>query len=156
MKTFVRHSVLVLIASVCATLNGYAQSGNFQEKKEHIEALKASFITQKLNLTRDEAQKFWPVYNEYQDAKEALRKERHEEFKKYKETFDSLSEKELTEFVDKQIIYRQRELDIDKKYHAEFKSVLPIKKVAMLYRAEDEFRKEVLKEIQNRKPGTGN
>ncbi len=125
---------------------------NQQEKKEHIEQLKISFITQKLDFTRDEAQKFWLVYNEYHDALEALRKERREKFKGYRERFDELSEKEMTELADEQIIHRQRELDLMKKYHAEYKSVLPIKKVAMLYRAEEEFKREVLKEVQNRKP----
>lgn len=151
MKTTIVYLLTFVIVS-CATFSAYAQPEKFQEKKEHIEALKASFITQKLNLTKEEAQKFWPVYNEYQDAKDALHKEQREEFKNYKDRFDQLSEKELTEFVDKQIIYRQRELDIDKKYHAEFKGTLPIVKVALLYRAEQEFRREVLKEMQNRKP----
>jgi hypothetical protein len=52
--------------------------------------------------------------------------------------------------VDKQIIYRQRELDVRKKYHAEFKGVLPVKKVALLYRAEDEFKASVLREFKSR------
>lgn len=123
---------------------------HMQDKKEKIEALKVSFITQKLELTREEAQRFWPVYNEYQDAKDALRKERKDLFKNYNERFDDLSEKELTDLVDKQIIYRQRDLDLMKKYHAEFKSILPVKKIALLYRAEDEFRAKVLQEYRSR------
>ena len=40
-----------------------------QERREHyqrIEAIKVAFITKKLDLTTEEAQKFWPVYNNYQ------------------------------------------------------------------------------------------
>jgi hypothetical protein len=55
--------------------------GNMQDKREHIESLKISFITQKLNLTREEAQRFWPIYNEYYDALQSLRTERKEELK---------------------------------------------------------------------------
>lgn len=123
---------------------------NQQDKKEKIEALKVAFITQKLELTREEAQRFWPVYNEYQDAKDALRKERKDLFRNYSERFDELSEKELTDLVDKQIIYRQRDLDLMKKYHAEYKSILPVKKIALLYRAEDEFKAKVLQEFKSR------
>jgi len=123
---------------------------NLQEKKEHIEQLKAAFITQKLDLTREEAQRFWPIYNEYHDALATMRRERKEEFKNYRERFDQLSEKELNEMVDKQIINRQRELDLMKKYHAEFKNVLPLRKVALLYRAEDEFKAKVLQELKRR------
>ncbi len=120
------------------------------DRREHIESLKISFITQKLDLTRDEAQRFWPIYNEYHDALQSLRNERKEELRSYSERFEHLSDKEMTDMVDKQIIYRQRELDVRKKYHAEFKSVLPVKKVALLYRAEDEFKAKVLGEFKAR------
>src|SRR5436190_20382368 len=100
MKTTINYLLTFILVS-CTTFSTYAQPEKFQEKKEHIEALKVSYITQKLNLTKEEAQKFWPVYNEYQDTKDALHKEQREEFKSYKDRFDQLSEKELTEFVDK-------------------------------------------------------
>ena len=133
------------------SLSSIAQpQGTPQDKKERIDALKVSFITQKLELTREEAQRFWPVYNEYQKSRDALRTERKEQFRNYSERFDELSDGELTELVDKQIIYRQRDLDLMKKYHAEFKSVLPVRKVALLYRAEDEFKAKVMQEIKNR------
>jgi hypothetical protein len=41
-----------------------AQNGNGQ-RQEKIQALKIAFITQKLKLTPAEAEKFWPVYNQY-------------------------------------------------------------------------------------------
>ena len=129
-----------------------AQPGKgWEEKKEQIETMKIAFITQKLDLTKEEAQKFWPVYNEYRDALDALRKERREKSRSFNGNFDELSEKELTEMADNQIVYRQRELDLMKKYHAEFKGVLPIKKVAMLYRAEEEFRAQMIREMKQRK-----
>jgi Spy/CpxP family protein refolding chaperone len=120
-------------------------------KREQIEAMRIAFITQKVDLTREEAQKFWPVYNEYRDALSKMRQERHDSYKNYKASFETLSDKEYTEYVDNLIIFRQRELDLMKKYHAEFKAVLPIKKVALLYRAEDEFKKNLLKEAHERK-----
>lgn len=121
------------------------------DKKDQIESMRIGFITQKLELTREEAQKFWPVYNEYRDAMNKMREERHDSYKNYKASFETLTDKEYTEYVDNQIIYRQRELDLMKKYHAEFKGVLPIKKVALLYRAEDEFKKNLIKELNERK-----
>lgn len=122
-----------------------------QEKKERIEALKVSFITQKLDLTKEEAQVFWPVYNEYQDEKHTLRNEKWDDIKDYKSRWNELSDQEIATYVDKKIIYEQRKLDIKKKYHAEFKEVLPMKKVALLYKAEDEFRKHLLNEAKMRK-----
>ena len=140
-------ALAIIMFSLCAA--GQPPKDH-RERCEQIETLKISFITQKLDLTREEAQRFWPVYNEYQDVLRTLRKERKEEFKTYRERFDELTEEDLSEMVDKQIINRQRELDLRKKYHAEFKSILPIKKIALLYRAEDEFKAKVLREFKSR------
>ena len=126
------------------------QGKEYQNKKDKIEAMKIAFITQKLSLTKEEAQSFWPVYNEFDAEKDKLRMERREQYSNYKTNFEGLSEVEITKLVDSQIIFRQRELDLRKKYHVELKGVLPIKKVAMLYRAEEDFKKELLKEAQCR------
>ncbi len=153
MKDIIMKSSLILLLVLFFVLSAISQhpEKSYQDKKEQVEALRVSFITQRLNLTREEAQQFWPVYNEYRDTKTALRKERMDNFKSFREKFDALSEKELTDFADSHIIYRQRDLDIMKKYHAEFKSVLPIKKVALLYRVEEEFKSQVMKQAQGRK-----
>jgi len=150
MKHFIAKTIFGLtVVMFCPTAYGQPPKSP-EDKREQIESLKISFITQKLDLTRDEAQSFWPVYNEYYDALQSLRNERREELRSYSERFEQLSDKEMTDMVDKQIIYRQRELDVRKKYHAEFKSVLPVKKVALLYRAEDEFKAKVLGEFKAR------
>ena len=68
-----------------------------------------------------------------------------------KEDFNQLSDKDVEKVVDGDLVFRQQELDIVKKYHNQFKQVLPIKKVAMLYRAEDDFKKELLEKIKERR-----
>lgn len=122
-------------------------------KKERIEALRVAFITQKLDLTTEEAQKFWPVYNEFQKKKEALHKKRKEEIKNAKEEIDSLTDKQIEALVDGEMAFRQNNLDLEKEYHGKFKTVLPIKKVAKLYRAEEQFTRHLLKQISERKEG---
>lgn len=153
MKTIARTPAALFFALILmAGATAFAQPPHDDgDKKEQIEAMRVAFITQQLNLTREEAQKFWPVYNEYRDGLNAMRKERHEAYKKYKADFASLTDKEYAEYADNEIIFRQRELDLMKKYHAEFKSLLPVKKVALLYRAENEFKKTLLKEAHERK-----
>ena len=59
-----------------------------------------------------------------------------------------MGEKEIEKFVDSELTFRQSELDLLKKYHGQFKQVLPIKKVAMLYRAEEDFKRELLDRIK--------
>src|SRR5258706_14381373 len=85
-----------------------------QEPKEKIESLKIGFLTERLKLTPDEAKVFWPVYNQFQDELEKVRKERRGTFRNPNETFDNMSDKELEKMVDNEIIFRQNELDIMK------------------------------------------
>src|ERR1041385_1102008 len=116
-------------------------------QKEKVESMRIAFLTQKLDLTPEEAQKFWPVYNEFKKKREELQKKHRDERKNLKENIDSLSDKEVEGIVDGEMAFRQKNLDLEKEYHAKFKSVLPIKKVARLYRAEEMFTHRLLEEI---------
>ena len=119
--------------------------------KERVDAMKIGFLTERLNLTSEEAKIFWPVYNMYSDELEKLRKSRRENVINAKENLDELSDAELEKNVDNEIIFRQNELEILKKYHPQFKKILPIKKVAKLYKSEDDFKRRLLEMIQGRK-----
>jgi hypothetical protein len=129
-----------------------AQPGDERgNRREKMEAMKIGFMTKRLNLTPEEAKTFWPVYNQYQNEIDQLRKKRKEERPHDKEALEALPDKAVEKLVDEEIALRQGELDIVKKYHAQFKQVLPIKKVAQLYRTEEDFKRELLKKIQERR-----
>lgn len=121
------------------------------ERKENIETMKIGFLTKRLDLTQGEAEKFWPVYNQYADRLEELRKKRMQDYKDAKQKFDELSDKEVEQAVDNEMTFRQKELDLQKEYHSKFKTVLPIKKVAKLYEAEELFKRELLNKLRDRK-----
>ncbi|MBN8696377.1 MAG: hypothetical protein J0L87_07595 [Bacteroidetes bacterium] len=126
------------------------KKGNHAEKKQNIEAMKIAFITQKLDLTPEEAQQFWPVYNQYNDKLQELRKKRKAEFKENKDNFETLSDKEVEQIVDSEITFKQKEIDLQKEYHAKYKAVLPIKKVAKLYHAEEQFKRVLLEKLKDK------
>ena len=126
-----------------------------EEKREEIEAMKAAFLTRKLDLTPDEAKTFWPVYNQYQDELDKLREDHRKTRRLAREEMDSMGDKEIEKLVDGEILFRQSELDIMKKYNGQFKGVLPMKKVAKLYRAEEDFKRELLQRIQGKGEGGG-
>ncbi len=136
-----------------AFLNAKAQTGNEgrAEKKERVEAMKIAFLTEKLELTAKEAQVFWPLYNEYENKLDGFRKNRKKDALSIAGGLDGLSEKEIETLVDAEIKLRQNELDIQKEYHEKFKKVLPIKKVARLYTAENDFKRQLLKKIKDQR-----
>lgn len=143
--------IVLFLASV---LNLMAQEGpppgdkGPRPGRERVEAMKVGFLTQRLNLSPEEAKTFWPVYNKYQDELESIRKSRRENIVNAKTNFDEMSDKDVEKTVDSELSFRQSELDLLKKYHGQFKQVLPIKKVAKLYRAEEDFKRELLDRIK--------
>ncbi len=147
-----KKTILTICISMLATVIMLAQPGSrMQEKKEQIEAMKIGFITKQLDLTSDEAKNFWPVYNQYQKDLDDLRKRRRGDRRDAKEDFSSMNDKEVEKVVDDEIVFKQNELDIMKRYHSQFKQVLPIKKVAMLYRSEEDFKRELLQKLKERR-----
>lgn len=121
------------------------------EKREDIESLKVAFLTRKLSLTPDEAKKFWPVYDQFANEMKAVKEARADKMKNAKDDIDQLSDKDLEKIVDGDIAFRQQELDVLKKYHSQFKQVLPMRKVAKLYRAEEDFKRELLERIREKR-----
>jgi hypothetical protein len=119
--------------------------------REKVESMKVGFLTERLNLTSEEAKVFWPVYNKYEDELEVLRTSRRENLMNAKKNFDEMNDRDIEKAVDNEIAFRQNELDLLKKFHPQFKQVLPIKKVAKLYRAEEDFKRKLLDMIQEKR-----
>ena len=141
---------LLLVTFLLISISTVAQN-NRPQQKEKIESMKIGFLTNKLDLTPEEAKVFWPVYNNYSDELQTLRKGRLENIQDAKDNFDSMSDADLAKAVDNEINFRQSEIDIIKKYNPQFKKVLPIRKVAKLYKAEEDFKRKILEFIQDRK-----
>lgn len=148
--------ILVFIFSICALI-GFAQRGNGKQgperrqMREKVDAMKIGYLTDYLDLTSDEAKSFWPVYNKFQDELEQLRRDRRLNLLNDQLDFSSMSDGELEKMVDGEIAFHQSELDIQKKYHPQFKRILPMKKVAKLYKAEEEFKKRLLEMIREKR-----
>jgi len=98
-------------------------------KQASIQALKVAFITKDLFLTTDEAQKFWPVYNNY-----------IEELKKVKK--DS---------KDDVLLLEEKSLLVKKKYSIEFKKILlSDDRANKVFLADRDFAMFIKKELQDR------
>lgn len=134
------------------SMAAYSQPGErYQSKREMIRSYKIAFITDRLALTPEEAQKFWPLYNEYEGHRETIQREMFKDDTLDDLNIDLLTEEEATEIADNQIIKAQKLLDLRKEYHIEFKSVLPVKKVLKLYQAERDFQHELIKKLRQDK-----
>ncbi len=145
----------IIIVMVCMlSFSAYAQEKPSKQKREDkVKAWKIAFITERLDLTSDEAQKFWPIFNAFETETKALRE-------KYKLEPDAnkdgqVSEEEAEKALAKQVELRQAQVDLMKKYNIEFKKAIPTRKIVMLYQANEDFKKVLLqrlKKMQQNKP----
>ncbi len=118
---------------------------------EQLNAQRVAFITEKLQLTPEEAQAFWPVYNEYRRKKNELEQTKNQLIRNYAVNRKTLSDEEIEKIADRYVQLEQKQADLLVTYHAKFKKVLPIKKVLMLYRVERQFTTYLLQQIRNQR-----
>lgn len=126
----------------CIDFSIKAQQGN-----EKIEALRADFIQKKISLSSTETTKFWPIYNEYNDKLKALRKNLRQANRK---PIENLSDKECDELYLLDIQTKQAEAELYKSYRDKLKLIIGTKRMVLLHKAENEFKKEILKNIQDK------
>ena len=122
-----------------------------ESKRDKIEALRVSFISQKVNFTTQEAQVFWPLYNEYQDKIVATRKAFRQQYNK-NTNYNFATDKEAEAYLNAELTLKQKELEYYKEYQEKFKKIIPVKKIALLLKAEEEFKKELIKNIKGNSP----
>ncbi|MDQ3109339.1 MAG: hypothetical protein M3R17_05550 [Bacteroidota bacterium] len=111
---------------------------------ERVQALKVAFITERLDLTPAEAEKFWPVYNEYQDKREAVRRQLQADYKIIREQADQLTPEELTRIADEEVSLKAKDAALVSEMHEKLKKILPPKKLAQLYVAEEDFKRRLV------------
>lgn len=142
-------SLMMIMMSVFS----FGQAGNEKQTckldDEKIKAEKVAFITEKLDLTVKEAQAFWPVYNEFNSKMDLLFKEEHKIAKELKKNIATLSDKDIETKLDRLVEINEEKAKLEKTYHESYKSVLPVKKVALLYQADREFRKYLLQKYKD-------
>lgn len=120
---------------------------------EKIKSLKVAFITEKLSLSSKEAQEFWPVYNAYEEKRDALRKREHSEIKNKIKDADALTEKEAGQILKQYIQLEEEEEELDNDFLKEVSSVISAKKTLLLLRSEEEFKRQLIKQYRSNKGG---
>lgn len=120
---------------------------NLESKKEKIEQLKIAFITSELELTTEQAEKFWPVYNEMSDKLKDERKVRKDKNTELKDGLETLSEadikKKTNEILDSEI----KEAELKKEYTEKIAGIIGYKKATKLLSLEQRFKRELLNKL---------
>ncbi|WP_158729457.1 MULTISPECIES: sensor of ECF-type sigma factor [unclassified Flavobacterium] len=145
------NSKIILLALLFVSFNFYAQGESMKEKREQIKVLKVAFFTTEIGFTTTEAEKFWPVYNTYDDKQFELR---HQKMKSYVKrmsdgSLDKITEKEAKLFL-AQIEGTEEELFlVRKRFLQNLRTFLPAVKIVKLKKAEEDFNKKLLQQYRN-------
>ena len=152
-KTMKKGLIILIIALAIPVLRLSAQNQNF----EKFSTYKVGFFTKKINLTSEEAERFWPVYNDYQKQKSQIQREKIMIIRDFNQNESTLSDNQLAEMGDKLIKYIADESSLAVSFHKKVKEILPPEKVIRYYQAENQYKIQLLKELQeNRQQRRGN
>ena len=139
-----KHFLLILMAVLSLSVLAQErdmEGGRDPRAREKIRAAHAAYITERLELSPSEAEKFWPVYREYGEKRRDLRNQLREARR------NGAEEKTL---LDLDLKIKQQELDLEKDYSERFQKIISPEKVLKLRQAEADFRKLLLRQIQHR------
>ncbi|WP_298496730.1 hypothetical protein [uncultured Algibacter sp.] len=139
---------IIPIILLLFSLNITAQHKN----REHFKALKVSFITEKLDLSEKEAQKFWPIYNAFEKETSEIKFNEFKAIKKeIKDNLDSLTDEKANELLKRlnnaEVKMHKAKIDFIKN----LSGILPPKKIILIKIAEDDFKKKMFEEYKKRK-----
>lgn len=153
MHTLLFRTLLVSALSFCATTFVSAQDDDHQppsaERLQEIRAQRSAYLTTRLKLSPDEAQRFWPVYNEFDEAREKLRGEMRELMRGRNDAAKPVGEQEASKALDRGLDIRQRELDLERDYKDRFVKLIGAERTLALHRAEREFQKDMLRRYRH-------
>ena len=147
MKRYTLFFFFSCLLMLCGTAAN-AQDSRTQERTENVDAAKTAFLTDKMGLTSEQAQKFWPLYNEYEQKRRTLIKGYRSG---YRQDVDALSEQEAKARIDNMFLTKEKELELEREYANKYLKIISNKQLIKLYRGERDFTKMLLKRLDEKR-----
>lgn len=144
MKTFVKILFLSILRITAFAQEDELPPAQDVKVRDKINAARVAYITEQLELTPQEAEKFWPIYREFAEQRRGIRQQLRDAGKTPEPG------KTDQELVDHQFKIKQQELDLEKDYSGRLLKVISAQKLRTLPQAERRFRQMILDQIQRR------
>jgi hypothetical protein len=119
------------------------------ESLKKVEAARIALITERLELTPEQAEKFWPVYREYVAKRQELRREYMAARRNV--NGKEISEEESRKLLEKGLQLKERQVALDKTYSERLNNVITNRQILQLRRAEEDFRQMLLERLERRR-----
>ncbi|HQW06150.1 MAG: hypothetical protein IPH05_04915 [Flavobacteriales bacterium] len=150
MKHLLPFTVLILLACLGITEASAQPDGPpSADRLKEIKAQKSAYITTQLRLSPEQAQLFWPIYNEMDEKRETLRRDMRSLMKNSRDGA-AMTEAEAGQLLEKGHANREQELALERTYDDRFKKAIGAVKTLQLQKAEHDFNREVLRKFRDR------
>ncbi len=116
---------------------------------EKIQSARIALISSRLGLTPEQAQKFWPIYNEYLAKRRALQQDLISD--RQGVDLNNLSEEQSKQLMNQSLNTKQKMVDLEKDYSQRLEKVITAQQVLELRQAEQDFRRMIIERLQQRK-----
>lgn len=129
-------------------LLSFSQSSKKGKMRDQIKAQKVAFITEKLELTTEESQKFWPIYNKFEATTRSIKNEYFRPVKKQMRQNADVSDAQANSFLEQVIIGEDKIHQAKQKLLNDLKTAIPARKIIKLKPVEDAFNRELLQKLK--------
>ena len=144
--------ITVICIIIFCTLSVSAQEKN--ESRDKIKALKVSYLTEQLSLTSEEAQKFWPIYNNHENNTNRYIREKINEIKKEiskAENLDAINEERAKVLYSMIRSLEKKKYEDGKIYISKLEKIISFKKILKLHIAEREFGRKLMRKYKHKR-----
>ena len=120
-----------------------------KEAMKKIESARIALITDRLGLSPSQAERFWPLYNEFSSQKREIRSE----VSAARKNMDpqNITDQQSERLMDLQFDAKQKELNLEKEYAGRLREVISSQQMFSLRKAEDDFKRMLLQRIEQRR-----
>lgn len=135
-----------LLLTIIMIHSSWAQDAKGREK---IEAAKIGLISERLGLTPDEAERFWPIYNEYSQKRRANQQQFQQARRNFKQ--EVATDQETRDMLALGRKTKERQLNLEQEYSDRLLNVISTRQLMSLNEAEQDFRNMLLRRLDQRR-----
>lgn len=145
-------NILIILCLVLGTSITFAQRDR-EDKNDKIKALMVTHISKDLGLSAQEAEKFWPVFHDYNGRKDDLRGKKRKLLRDLDGRLDGLSEADAQKFISEMDGIDAEEARLERNSQNDIIKIIGAKRYILLKKSEMNFRRNMLEEFKDRKRG---
>ena len=142
-------TILITVLSFAFSMSLKAQD-DYPRGKEKIRAAKVGLITNRLNLSEEQAKIFWVVYDEFDKKRSEIRKNIRQMTAESRNI--TTSDDKILSDLKEVLSLKQKEVDLEKEYLSKFLKTINVRQLSELFKTEQLFNQMLVKKL-NRAEG---